>query len=66
MEEVKKMIEGMAEASLRCIAFAYRPFEIENVPKEDQRSDWAIPENELVLLAIVGIKVRMDNFLCHE
>ncbi|XP_078170730.1 calcium-transporting ATPase 5, plasma membrane-type-like [Carex rostrata] len=56
MEEVKKMIEGMAEASLRCIAFAYRPFEIENVPKEDQRSDWAIPENELVLLGIVGIK----------
>ncbi|KAJ4792077.1 Calcium-transporting ATPase [Rhynchospora pubera] len=56
MEEFKKMIEEMAAASLRCVAFAYRPFELEKVPKEDQRSDWAIPENELVLLGIVGIK----------
>jgi Ca2+-transporting ATPase len=56
MEEFKKVIEEMAEASLRCIAFAYRPFEIEKVPKEDQRSDWTIPENELVLLGIVGLK----------
>lgn len=62
MEEFKKMIEEMAVASLRCVAFAYRPFEIEKVPKEDQRSDWAIPENDLVLLGIVGIKVKMDNF----
>jgi P-type Ca2+ transporter type 2C len=62
MEEFKKMIEEMAAASLRCVAFAYRPFEIEKVPKEDERSDWTIPENELALLGIIGIKVIITNF----
>ncbi|KAJ3693453.1 hypothetical protein LUZ60_008933 [Juncus effusus] len=56
MEEFKRGIEVMAEASLRCVAFAFRPFEMDKVPKEDQRSDWAIPEDELVLIGIAGIK----------
>lgn len=47
----------MAAASLRCISFAYRPFELENIPNEEQRDNWSIPEDDLILLAIVGMKV---------
>lgn len=47
----------MAAGSLRCVAIAYLPYE-ENVPTDErQLADWALPEDELVLLAIVGIKV---------
>lgn len=53
----KKCIEDMAAGSLRCVAIAYLPYE-ENVPTDErQLADWALPEDELVLLAIVGIKV---------
>ncbi|KAJ3676858.1 hypothetical protein LUZ60_002582 [Juncus effusus] len=56
MEEYKKQIEKMAESSLRCVAFAYRPIDSESVPKEENRDNWVLPEEELVLLGIVGIK----------
>ncbi|PIA43678.1 hypothetical protein AQUCO_01800024v1 [Aquilegia coerulea] len=53
----KKAIGDMAEGSLRCVALAYRLFDINKVPKdEDQLEQWVIPEEDLVLLAIVGIK----------
>ncbi|XP_043719455.1 calcium-transporting ATPase 10, plasma membrane-type-like isoform X2 [Telopea speciosissima] len=53
----KKAIEDMAAGSLRCVAIAYRLYEMDKVPKdEEQRAEWLLPEDELVLLAIVGIK----------
>lgn len=48
----------MAAASLRCVAFAYRSLDIEKVPKdEEERQTWQLPENDLVFLGIVGLKV---------
>ncbi|XP_021751209.1 calcium-transporting ATPase 10, plasma membrane-type-like isoform X2 [Chenopodium quinoa] len=53
----KKAIEQMAVQSLRCVAIAYRPVELDKVPSdEEQLSQWALPDDNLVLLAIVGIK----------
>lgn len=53
----RKAIEDMAAVSLRCVAIAYRAYEMEKVPKgEEQLTQWALPEDDLVLLAIVGIK----------
>ncbi|XP_077222267.1 calcium-transporting ATPase 5, plasma membrane-type-like isoform X2 [Tasmannia lanceolata] len=55
--EFKKNIEDMATDSLRCVAFAYRLYEMESIPKdEEELSQWALPEDDLVFLAIVGIK----------
>ena len=54
----KKAIEDMAASSLRCVAIAYRSYEMEKVPTdEEQLAQWVLPEDDLVLLAIVGIKV---------
>ncbi|CAN6547516.1 unnamed protein product [Malus baccata var. baccata] len=52
----RKSIEDMATRSLRCVAIAYRPHELENVPADEQLSEWALPDDDLILLAIVGIK----------
>lgn len=53
----RNAIEDMASSSLRCVAIAYRSIGSENVPTdEDEISRWALPEDDLVLLAIVGIK----------
>ncbi|MED6225179.1 Calcium-transporting ATPase 9, plasma membrane-type, partial [Stylosanthes scabra] len=50
-------IEDMAVQSLRCVAIAYRPYELDEVPsKQEDLDKWSLPEQELVLLAIVGIK----------
>ncbi|GJN01830.1 hypothetical protein PR202_ga19131 [Eleusine coracana subsp. coracana] len=57
--EFKRFIEDMAASSLRCVAFAYRPHDMGEVPNEDQRNDWKLPEDNLIMLGIVGIKVRM-------
>ncbi|KAG8082498.1 hypothetical protein GUJ93_ZPchr0014g46804 [Zizania palustris] len=63
--EFKKFIEDMAVSSLRCVAFAYRAYEMDDVPNEDQRADWILPEDDLIMLGIVGIKdmitARMDT-----
>ncbi|XP_021895927.1 calcium-transporting ATPase 9, plasma membrane-type [Carica papaya] len=56
-EFFKAAIDSMAASSLRCVAIAYRSFEMERVPKDEESLDkWVLPEEELVLLAIVGIK----------
>ncbi|CAL9112259.1 unnamed protein product [Musa textilis] len=60
----KKLIEDMAADSLRCVAFAYRFYDLERAPSEEQRERWQLPEDDLVLLAIVGIKVLVIIF-CH-
>ncbi|VFQ68985.1 unnamed protein product [Cuscuta campestris] len=53
----KEAIEDMASRSLRCVAIAYRTCDAEKVPTdEEQLSQWDLPEQDLVLLAIVGIK----------
>ncbi|KAL5549596.1 hypothetical protein UlMin_004827 [Ulmus minor] len=53
----KKAIEDMAASTLRCVAIAYRSYELEKVPTDEEELDrWALPEEDLVLLAIVGIK----------
>ncbi|XP_048227667.1 calcium-transporting ATPase 10, plasma membrane-type isoform X2 [Ricinus communis] len=53
----KKSIEDMAAHSLRCIAIAYRPYEMDKIPVNEQDlTQWQLPEDNLVLLAIVGLK----------
>ncbi|MCD7471685.1 Calcium-transporting ATPase 10, plasma membrane-type [Datura stramonium] len=56
MSYFKEAIENMAASTLRCVAIAYRPYEMEKVPTEEEIDHWEIPEGDLVLLAIVGIK----------
>ncbi|KAK6131661.1 hypothetical protein DH2020_034675 [Rehmannia glutinosa] len=57
LSHFKKAIEDMATGSLRCVAIAYRMCEKETVPASDEELDsWQIPEEDLILLAIVGIK----------
>lgn len=49
----------MAVQSLRCVAIAYRSYELNKIPSNEEDLDqWSLPEHELVLLAIVGIKVK--------
>ncbi|GMN55260.1 hypothetical protein TIFTF001_024379 [Ficus carica] len=53
----RKAIEDMAARTLRCVAIAYRTCELQSVPTdEEELSHWALPEDNLILLAIVGIK----------
>ncbi|GLU10550.1 hypothetical protein SLE2022_273430 [Rubroshorea leprosula] len=49
-------IEDMAARSLCCVAIAYRSYESERVPTDEELTRWVLPEDDLVLLAIVGIK----------
>ncbi|XP_010323145.2 auto-inhibited Ca2 -transporting ATPase 10 isoform X1 [Solanum lycopersicum] len=56
MSLLKEAISNMAASSLRCVAIAYRPYEVEKVPTEEEIDHWEIPEGDLILLAIVGIK----------
>lgn len=56
----------MAARSLRCVAIAYRSYELDEVPSNEEDLDqWTLPEHELVLLAIVGIKVKCNRFSCY-
>lgn len=67
MNEFEKVIEDMAAGSLRCVAFAYRSCGMENVPiDEEQRDLWELPEDELVVMAIVGIKVHVIILIILE
>ncbi|XP_061339583.1 calcium-transporting ATPase 9, plasma membrane-type-like [Gastrolobium bilobum] len=53
----KNAIDDMAARSLRCVAIAYRSYGLDKIPSnEDDLDQWSLPDNELVLLAIVGIK----------
>lgn len=57
-EELKRVIEGMAAQSLRCIAFAYRPIDGSDVPSNEESSyEWNQPDEDLIFMAICGIKV---------
>ncbi|ESW10749.1 hypothetical protein PHAVU_009G234600 [Phaseolus vulgaris] len=57
MSFFKKAIEDMAADSLRCVAIAYRSYEKKKVPtNEELLAHWSLPEDDLNLLAIVGIK----------
>ncbi|KAI3513987.1 hypothetical protein L1887_12285 [Cichorium endivia] len=57
VEYFKMAIEVMATRSLRCVAIAYRPCKPETVPTdEDELAQWELPEDDLVLLAIVGLE----------
>ncbi|XLR57331.1 hypothetical protein HN51_011675 [Arachis hypogaea] len=59
MPSFKKAIEDMAAKILHCVAIAYRTFEKENVPAtEEERAHWSLPEDNFVLLAIVGLKAK--------
>ncbi|XP_015571849.1 calcium-transporting ATPase 9, plasma membrane-type isoform X2 [Ricinus communis] len=54
---LKAAIDDMAASSLRCVAIAYRSIVLEKVPADEEGLDkWVLPEDDLVLLAIVGIK----------
>ena len=53
----KDAINSMAERSLRCVAIAYKTCEVDAVPTDAEQLDqWTLPDDNLVLLAIVGIK----------
>ncbi|GKA47847.1 calcium-transporting ATPase 8, plasma membrane-type-like protein, partial [Tanacetum coccineum] len=57
VEYFKNAIETMAAGSLRCVAIAYRPMKEGSFPaNEEELEYWQMPEDELVLLAIVGLK----------
>lgn len=66
----------MATRSLRCVAIAYRMCEMDEVPtSEEELEKWQLPEGDLILLAIVGIKVLMifltffysnDQYCCRS
>ncbi|KAG8647926.1 calcium-transporting ATPase 10, plasma membrane-type isoform X2 [Manihot esculenta] len=62
MDEDKKLffkqaVDNMAASSLRCIALAYRAYETYKVPVDvDELTQWALPEDDLILLAIIGIR----------
>ncbi|CAD6224351.1 unnamed protein product [Miscanthus lutarioriparius] len=53
--EFKKSIDDMAVSSLRCVAFAYCPWESKMVPTESL-DKWKLPEDDLTLIGVVGIK----------
>ena len=59
-------INEMAARSLRCVAIAYRSYEMDKVPSDEESLDqWVLPEDDLVLLAIVGIKVYVLKQFSH-
>lgn len=64
MNEFKHVIEKMAGDSLRCVAFGFRRCDVKKIPVSiEQRKQWVIPDDELALLAIVGIKVSSDVWI---
>ncbi|XP_061993798.1 calcium-transporting ATPase 10, plasma membrane-type-like [Rosa rugosa] len=54
----QKAIEDMASGGLHCVAIAYTSLELENVliNSNGELARWELPEDDLILLAIVGIK----------
>ncbi|KAL3632149.1 Calcium-transporting ATPase 9, plasma membrane-type [Castilleja foliolosa] len=54
---LRDAIDNMAAKSLRCVAIAYRTCEADEVPTDqEQLAQWDLPDEDLVLVAIVGIK----------
>lgn len=56
----------MAEESLRCVAFACRNLDLNYVPNEEERINWELPDNELALIGIVGMKVHAKQTMISE
>ncbi|KAK4361713.1 hypothetical protein RND71_016954 [Anisodus tanguticus] len=55
---LKEAIEDMAAKSLRCVSIAYQTCNVDEVPTdEEQLAQWVLPEDDLILLAILSIKV---------
>jgi Ca2+-transporting ATPase len=47
----------MASCSLRCVTIAYKPYKSDKVPVDEQQlTQWVIPQVDLVLHVIIGIK----------
>ncbi|KAK9697974.1 hypothetical protein RND81_08G074200 [Saponaria officinalis] len=68
----KEAIVQMSSQSLRCVAIAYRSYVLdEELSDKEKLAQWVVPEDELTLLAIVGIKdpcrprVRDSIALCE-
>lgn len=61
----KGVINDMAAKSLRCVALAYRSYDRHAVPNtnEEELEQWTLPEEDLVLVAIVGIKVLLSTLV---
>ncbi|KAM3379938.1 calcium-transporting ATPase 9, plasma membrane-type [Capsicum galapagoense] len=54
---LKEAIGEMAAKSLRCVATAYQTCNIDEVPTDEEGlAQWVLPEDGLILLAILGIK----------
>lgn len=54
----QKAIDDMAAGGLHCVAIAYRSYTSKNVPTDPELlAQWELPEDDLVLLAIAGIRV---------
>ncbi|CAL8077180.1 unnamed protein product [Prunus armeniaca] len=69
----QKAIDDMAAGGLHCVAIAYRSYESENVPTDPELlAQWELPEDDLVLLAIAGIRdlcqprVKEEVQLCQS
>lgn len=46
------------------MAIAYRPYDAKSVPSTaEELENWQLPESDLILLAIVGIKVLVTSVL---
>ena len=56
MNYFRKVIEGMAIGSLCCVANAYHLHEMKEVPCSEELAHCPLPENDLILLVIVGVK----------
>lgn len=62
----RKAIDEMAAGGLDCLAIAYRSYEFQNVPTDPELlAQWELPEDDLVLLAIVGIGVTPPETYIH-
>jgi Ca2+-transporting ATPase len=62
MKVFRNVIEDMAADSLRCVAIAYRLLdEMENIPTSEEKIAHWLPEDDLVLLAIVGLKACISS-----
>ncbi|KAK6118714.1 hypothetical protein DH2020_047519 [Rehmannia glutinosa] len=62
---LRDAIDNMAARSLRCVAIAYRTCEVDEVPTDqEQLAQWNLPDDNLVLLAIVGVREAVE--LCKH
>lgn len=52
-------VNAMEANSLRCIALAYKTYDKDKLPVDERElAQWPLPEDDLVLLALIGLKVH--------